>query len=100
LREMVTTRELYSTSLVKLVISPVLALAALLLIELLPGVSLDSSLVVAMLIASGVSSAASAPALAETYGKKPQLAAILTLGTTLLCVVTLPLLSLLSEFLF
>ncbi len=100
LREMVTTRELYSTSLVKLVISPLLALAALFLIELLPGVSLDSSLVVAMLIASGVSSAASAPALAETYGEKPQLAAILTLGTTLLCVVTLPLLSLLSEFLF
>lgn len=100
LREMVTTRELYSTSLVKLVLCPLLALAALFLIELLPGVTLDSSLVVAMLIASGVSSAASAPALVETYGEKPQLAAILTLGTTLLCVATLPLLSLLADLLF
>ena len=44
-----------------------------------------------MLVATAVSTATSAPAMAKKYGADSEHAACLTLGNTLLCVLTLPL---------
>lgn len=100
LRSMFTTVSLYTVSLVKLVISPVLSLLLLLSLKVIFKPEISSCLAAAMLISTGVSTAASTPAMAEKYGGDSRYAATLTLGTTILCMVTLPLLSLLFEKVF
>lgn len=98
--QMLRSRALYSVSLIKLVWMPLLALGVLLLLNFLPAVTVEKRLATAMLLATGVSTAASAPAMAGANGADRSHATTLTLGTTLLCLVTLPLLNLLFELLF
>lgn len=86
--------DVYKTSMIKLIAAPVITM----LILRLTGAPAD--LAAALFIATGVSTAASAPAMAGKYGNDPKYTASLTLGTTLLCIVTLPVLSLLFELFF
>lgn len=81
----------YLTAAVKLLLSPILALGILALCSLIPVVSVEPELAAGMCIATAVSTAASAPALVAQYGLDGEYAAALTLGNTLLCVITLPL---------
>lgn len=99
-KELLSCRTLWRTSLIKLILTPLLSLGALALLGLLPGMTVGEPLAIAMLLATGVSTAASAPAMAASNGADRPRAAILTLGTTLLCAVTLPLLRLLFEWIF
>lgn len=73
----------------KLLVSPLLVLTAMLLLKLLH-VQLSADAANALLIAFSMGTAASAPAMAEQYGLDGTTGAVLTLATTLLCVVTFP----------
>jgi len=81
----------YLTSSIKLLLSPILTIGALLLIRFVFKVQADSSIALAMLAATSVSTAASAPAMAKKYDADSEYTATLTLANTLLCVLTLPL---------
>ena len=99
LRTLFATPQLYFVAAIKLLLSPLLVLGALMLLRLL-GASISEELTCALFLSAAVSTAASAPAMAARLGGDGQLAAVFTLGTTLLCVLTLPLLSLLVTFIF
>ncbi len=93
-------RELYTTSIMKMCISPLLAFVMVYLVMLIPGVELSMPLAAAIFIATGVPTAAIASALSRDAGQDSGLAAILTVGTTILSVVFLPLMSLVFELMF
>lgn len=90
----------YSVAFFKLLVMPLLAMGVLVLVDLIPDVNVSGELAVAMLLATGVSTAASAPAMARKYGQDDGYAAALTLGNTMLCLITLPLIYLLFEAVF
>jgi len=98
-KNMFATPSLYGVAALKLIVSPMIALAVLLLLRFL-GVDISLELAAAMLISTGVSTAATAPAMSERYGADGRYAAILTLGTTVFCVLSLPLVSLVFELFF
>ena len=98
-REIFCSAGVYAVSAVKLIVSPLMAMGVLLLLRTV-GVPIGAELVVALMISTGVSTAASAPAMAERYGADSRYAAILTLGTTMLCMISLPMISLLFNLLF
>jgi len=90
-------RNLYAVSAMKLIACPAVAMLLLFLLSAV-GVDLSHSLITAVFIATAVSTAASAPAMAAKCGCSGEQGAILTLGTTLLCMVTLPALYMLLNF--
>ena len=97
-RRLVCTPALYVTAALKLVLMPV-ATVLLLFVLKLCGLPLSAPVMAALFLATAVSTAASAPAMSKKYGQDGELAAILTLGTTVLCTLTLPLLYLLADLL-
>ena len=99
LRALFGTARLYAVAAIKLLLSPLLVLGALFVLRLL-GLEIGQELICALFLSSAVSTAASAPAMAARLGSDGRLAAVFTLGTTLLCVLTLPLLSLLVTLIF
>lgn len=82
---------IYRVSLVRLILSPLLALGILMGVGTLFSFVLSQSLVLAVLVATAVSTATSAPAMAKKYGADPVYAAGLTVTNTLFCTLTLPL---------
>ena len=100
LLKMWTNAYVYISSLIKLVISPLITLAILSFIKYLLKIRIGDCLSYAMLIATAVSTAASAPSMAQKYGADSKQAANITLANTLLCIVTLPALYMLFTFVF
>ena len=92
--------ETYSVSFMKLCVSPLLALGIAYVFNLIPGISLSPALFAAIFLATGVASASIATALANECGRDASLAAILTVGTTILSVITMPLMSRIYELIF
>lgn len=90
-------RRVYGVAAMKLAVSPLLSFALLLVMKQIPVIHISPELSSAMLIATAVSTAASASAMARCQGIKGSLAASATLVNTLLCVITLPLLWLLFD---
>lgn len=88
----VQNKDLYLTCLLKLVLSPLLAMGVLLVLNRWLQVPISDTLAAAMFLATAVSTALSAPAMSAKYELDAAYAAELTIGTTLLCVVTMPLL--------
>lgn len=91
LKKLFLSRDLYLTCAIKLILSPVLMMAALFSLRWI-GVPVSVPLIEAMFLSTAVSSAASSPAMAAKYGLDAKHGAVLTIGTTLLCVVTMPVL--------
>ena len=89
----------YRVSLVRLILSPLLALGVLMGAGRVFSLPMSRSLVLAVLVATSVSTAASAPAMAKKYGADSVYAAALTVSNTLLCTLTLPLAYLAFEWL-
>lgn len=98
-RRLLCTGVLYPVALVKLILAPLAVLGVLLFLRCC-GCPVSGELASAMLLSSGVSTAATAPAMAQRYGADGGTAAVLTLGTTLLCAVTLPAMSLIYGLFF
>lgn len=90
----------YIASFIKLILSPLIMVGALVLIKCVIKVDTDYSIVLAMLVATSVSTAASAPSMAKKYDSDAEYTATLTLTNTLLCIVTLPLMYMLLEVIF
>lgn len=88
-KQSILWKDLLLTCAIKLVAFP-LSVSTLLYLLKLAGVAVSYELFAALFLASAVSTAATAPALAEKYGADAESASILTLATTLGCVVTLP----------
>jgi len=91
---------MYKVSVVKLVIAPILCMSIIVMLKHVLCIPLENSLTASMFIATAVSTAASASAMSEKYGQDEEYAAMLTMGNTILCVITLPVLYLLVGFLF
>lgn len=100
LRKMISTLTLYGVSALKLIVSPIITLLILLLIRCTGFMDISEHLAMALMLASGVSTAASAPAMASAYGRDSSKAAIFTLGTTLIGIVILPFLGMLYQWIF
>jgi predicted permease len=82
---------LWLAAAVKLILSPLLTVGILFVLTRLCGLPMGVDAMLALLLSTAVSTAASAPSMAEDYGRDPHYAAALTLGSTLLCLITLPL---------
>ena len=95
-REMLVSADMYLCCFLKLVLQP---LAAMLILKIF-GAMVNPQLAAAMFIASGVSTAATAPAMARNCDADTQKAAMLTLGTTILSVAAMPLMSYIYMWLF
>lgn len=83
---------LWGVAAIKLVAFPLLTLA---LFSIFPAGS--ASCAAALFLSTGVSTAATAPALSEKYADDPEGGTVYTLGTTLFCLITLPLMSLIYQ---
>lgn len=81
----------YTVSLIKLIISPLITCLLFAFLKFVLRLNIDEALIFAMMTATAVSTAASAPAMAKKYECDAEYAASLTLINTLLCVLTLPL---------
>lgn len=92
LRRLFTNREMYAAAALRLIASPVLAMGLLWLFHRLCGAERDPLVFYGILIAAAVSTAASAPAMAAKYGADGAHAAAVAVGSTILCVFTLPVL--------
>lgn len=90
----------YLVSLLRLIVSPLLTIVVLVIVQKILRVPMEYGLVMAMFIAMGVSNAGTAPAMAKKYNMDGEHAAAVTIGTTILSVVTIPALYLLAEFVF
>lgn len=93
---LVKTPSFYPVAALKLLAMPILTVLVLIILRWF-GLEIGSSLSAALFLSTAVSSAASSSAMAKKYGVDGEYAAVLTLGTTLLCVFTLPLLYMLSD---
>jgi len=99
-KEMFLRRELYFTSVMKLCVSPIVALGIILISGFTLGIEVSLSLSAAIFIATGVATASISSALAQDCGEDSSLAAIITVGTTILSVVSMPVMSIVFEMLF
>ena len=93
-------RGLWLTALVKLILSPAITIAVLLFLTRVCRLPIGVDALVALLLSTAVSTAASAPSMSEDHGCDPHYAAALTVGNTLLCLVTLPVVYLVFHFIF
>lgn len=96
-KRLFTSAPAYGVALVKLVVSPLAALGVMLLARLL--IPIETTVIVALFIIFAMPSASSALNFAEMYGGDCDTAAKATLTNTLLCVLTIPILSLLIPLL-
>ena len=100
IKRMVTTFALYPVSLLKLIVSPLLVMSVLLILKHLVGLPVEGELFSALLLATAVSTAATAPTMAKQHGADSEHTAILTLGGTVLCMLTLPVVYWFCQLLF
>lgn len=87
--------KVYLVAFVKLILSPLLGLAVMLLIRLV--VPIDRFVIIALFIIGAMPSASSALNFAEMYGGDKETAAAATLMNTVLCILSIPVLMLLCE---
>lgn len=92
-------KKLYPTAAIKLLLSPCMTALILGLLRSI-GIDVSTHTATALFIATAVSTAATAPAIARKYDSDARLATIQTLGTTILCIATLPLCYQLFNLLF
>ena len=100
LKKIFTSLETYGVAVCKLVLFPAVIVGTMLLLgKVLPSLS-DQTMILATFFTMAMPTAGLASSLAESFGGDGENAAKFTLGTTLLCVLTVPLLySLLGIFL-
>ncbi len=89
--------KVYVSSFIKLILSPLLSLAVMLLVSLL--VPIDRYVMVALYVIAAMPAASSALNFAEMYNGDRETAAACTLMSTILCILTIPVLMLLCSVL-
>ena len=96
LRSLFCDLKVYLASGVKLVLSPLLSFGVLLLVDFV--FPLDRFVIIALFVIAAMPTASSVLNFAERYGGDTETAACTTLMTTVLCIVTIPVLMLLCNF--
>ena len=96
---MLRNKEMYMVILMKLAVMPLLCIGILFVLKVCR-FPLDNSLIMAMLIATAVSTAGSAPALSQRFSLNAEHAAACTIGTTVCSVASIPLMYLLVNAIF
>ncbi|MBQ8642678.1 MAG: AEC family transporter [Clostridia bacterium] len=96
---MLRNKEMYMVILMKLAVMPLLCIGMLFVLKVCR-FPLDNSLIMAMLIATAVSTAGSAPALSQRFSLNAEHAAACTIGTTVCSVASIPLMYLLVNAIF
>lgn len=91
LKKLFTSWRMYYTSLVRLVIFPVIGVAVMLLLQALTS-AVTADAVIGFFIGVGMPTAGLASAFADRYNGDMENAVILTLGTTVMSVITIPVL--------
>ena len=92
LKRLFASPMIYRTSLVRLVIFPILGMAGILLLRGIPFLAIDRDMLVGFFIGIAMPTASLSSAFADQYGGDDECAALLVLGTTVLCVVSIPVL--------
>lgn len=95
LKKLFCNLKVYIVAFLKLVVSPLASLGILLLVNL--AVPLESNVILMLFVVAAMPTASSVLNFAERYGGDQDTAAASTLMTTLLCVITVPLLMLLCN---
>lgn len=85
-----TNKGAYVVSVIKLIVVPLIVGLCCFLLKDVAHMEIGDSLLFAMMTATAVSTAASAPAMAQKYDKDAEYVAELTLSNTLFCLITLP----------
>ena len=88
--------KVYVAAAIKLILSPLLSLGCLLLVNLF--IPIDPYVIVALYVIAAMPSASSALNFAEMYGGDRETAAASTLMSTILCILTIPVLMMLCQF--
>ena len=88
--------KVYMVAFVKLIVSPLLCLGVLMLCGLF--LPIGSTVIIALYIIAAMPTASSALNFAEMYGGAKETAAAATLMNTILCIATIPILMLLTQF--
>ena len=88
--------KVYVASAIKLILSPLLSLGCLLLVNLF--IPIDPYVIVALYVIAAMPAASSALNFAEMYGGDRETAAASTLMSTILCILTIPVLMMLCQF--
>lgn len=91
---------MYASAAIRLLLAPLSACAILCTLKFLFTVPISQELATALMIATGVSTAATATAIAQRFQADSTHAAILVLGSTVLSAITLPCVSLVYNLLF
>lgn len=91
-KKLFTSGKMYYVSFLRLVLFPVLGVAVMLGLKQIPFFSIDANAVVGFFMGVAMPTAALASALSDQYDGDIESAAVLTLGTTILSVVTIPVL--------
>ena len=92
MKRLFTSRRMFYASFLRLVLFPVLAVAMMLLLEQIPALALGADGALAFFVAFAMPVAGLASAFADQYDGDGEDAVILTLGSTVLSVVTIPVL--------
>ncbi len=87
-----TSGRMYYVSFLRLVIYPVMATAAILLLRLIPGMPVGADCIVGFFVGVGMPTASLSSAFADRFGGDADGAVIYTLGTTIFSVATIPVL--------
>lgn len=98
-KELFLTPALYASAAIKLIASPLITVGVLAVLRAL-GITVSEELAAALFISTGVSTAATASAMSKQYGRDGRYAAVLTVGNTVLCALTLPIVSIVFGFVF
>lgn len=98
MKKLFTSGKMYYVSLVRLVVFPVVCVALMLVLQLIPVLGIGRDMVVGFFIAFAMPTAGLASAFSDQYHGDTENAVIFTLGTTVLSVVAIPALYLLLQF--
>lgn len=92
LKRLFASPMIYRTALVRLIIFPVLGMTGILLLRHIPYLAINRDMVVGFFIGIAMPTAALSSAFADQYGGDDECAALSILGTTALCVISIPVL--------
>lgn len=92
-----TTWRMYYVSAIRLVLYPALCVAVAMLLKMVPGLSVDSNMVIAIFVAFAMPTFGLAPTFADQHKGDTEHAVVFTLGTTILSVATIPVLYMILE---
>ena len=92
IKKLFTSGGMYYVSAVRLILYPIVSVALMYVLQLIPVLSLDSNAVIAFFVAFAMPTAGLASTFSDQYTGDTENAVIYTLGSTVLSIATIPVL--------